>query len=124
MSIPEVWSDIHQNIATDASGAIRRSVNPEAVKTSIDNILRTRYGSRVMRPEFGCGIEDLLFTLMGKELGNEIIKEVKESIQLWEDRVDIKGVDVFQFQDQHRVDIEVRFSIYGYEKIFNTVVSF
>lgn len=121
--IPEVWSDLHQDLRTDASGRIRKVVNAEAVKTSIDNILRTRYGQRVMRPDFGSGLDDLVFSLMGNHLGDAIIKEVRESIERWEDRVDIKSVDVFQSQDQNFVRIDLKFSIYGYEDIFEMNVS-
>ena len=120
----EVWSDLHQDLRTDPSGRIRKVLNAEAVKTSIDNILRTRYGQRVMRPTFGSGLDDLVFSLMGRQLGDAIAKEVRESILRWEDRVDIKTVDVYQSQDQSYVRVNLRFSVYGYEDIFETSVSF
>lgn len=119
----EVWSDLHHEIKTDASGIIKKVINIDAVKTSLDNILRTRYGSRVMLPEFGCGLQDLLFSLMGKQLGDAILKEVQDAIQRWEDRVSIRAIDVFQNADQNQVDINIRFTIYGYDEVFQTTVS-
>lgn len=124
MSISEIWSDIHQDIETDFSGSIRKVINVEAVKTSLDNILRTRYGSRVMLPEFGCGLQDMLFSLMGEQLGERMVKETQEAIQRWDDRIRIVSIDVYQLKDQNHVDINIRFSVYGsYEDIFETTVT-
>jgi len=124
MSVSEIWSDIHHDIETDFSGSIRKVINVEAVKTSLDNILRTRYGSRVMLPEFGCGLQDMLFSLMGDKLGSRMVKEVQEAIQRWDDRIRIVAIDVYQLPDQNHVEISVRFSVYGgYEDVFETTVT-
>jgi len=42
----EVWSEIDPEIVSDGLGQIKRVINVDAVKASIDNILRTRPGER------------------------------------------------------------------------------
>jgi len=57
----EIWSDLHQSLKTDAQGSIKKVINIEAVKTSIDNILRTAKGTRVMLRNFGSDLKGMLF---------------------------------------------------------------
>lgn len=120
----EVWSDLSHELKVDASGSIKKVINEESVKTSINNILGTRYGERVMLPNFGCGLKDMLFSPMNEDLGNKMIKDVRTAIESWEDRVIINAVNVYQSQDQSSIKIEVVFQIRGYEDIFQTSVTF
>ena len=120
----EVWSDLSHELKADAFGSIKKVINEDSVKTSINNILGTRYGERVMLPNFGCGLKDMLFSPMNEDLGNKMIKDVRTAIENWEDRVIINAVNIYQSQDQSSIKIEVVFQIRGYEDIFQTSVTF
>ena len=116
----EIWSDLHHNIESDTSGGIRKVINADAVKTSIDNILKTRYGSRVMLPNFGCGLHDMLFAPMTQDLARDIVKDTKEAINRWDDRVTVNAVNVYQNVDESHVKVEVIFSVLGYDEVITT----
>lgn len=109
----DIWSDLHSSLEFDASGELRRVYNEEAVKVSIDNIIRTRLGSRVMRPDFGSGIYDYLFSPMSTTTAQRIARNIKNSIEKWDDRVIVNSVNVSQSTDYNSIKIDIWFSIKG-----------
>ena len=78
MSIPEVWSDLHPSIITDAKGAIKIVTNIDSVIGSIDNILRTNPGERLMLAEFAAGLQDLVFEPAHPENFENVANRVRE----------------------------------------------
>jgi phage baseplate assembly protein W len=83
----EIWSDLHHTLTTDSQGAIRKAVNLDSVKTSLDNILRTAKGERVMLPMFGCGLSDFLFEEMNEATFDMITDIINDEIKKWDNRV-------------------------------------
>ncbi len=76
-------------IRPDATGALRMVEDEEAVQTSIFLILSTSPGERLMRPDFGCGIDDLVFQANTTALRGEVEIRVREALLRWEQRIDI-----------------------------------
>jgi phage baseplate assembly protein W len=60
----------------------------EAVRQAIRIIISTAPGERVMRPDFGCNIHDLVFGLNGSTTRGQIANEVKRALMRWEPRID------------------------------------
>jgi len=108
-----IWSDLHHSLTFDGSGELQRAYNEEAVKVSIDNIIRTRLGSRVMRPEFGSGIYDYLFSPMSTTTAQRLARNIREAIEKWDDRVIVNSVNISQSTDYNSVKIDILFSIKG-----------
>ena len=48
-------------VGVDAYGALKTSEHEESISESIHIIMGTGIGERVMRPDFGCRIHDLVF---------------------------------------------------------------
>jgi len=48
-------------LGVDATGGIRMRSGEEDIREAVRIILGTRLGERAMRPEFGCGVNDLVF---------------------------------------------------------------
>ena len=61
---------------------------------AIHLVLGTALGERPMRPEFGCGIHDLVFDPSDSTLAGLVAHEVRASLLRWEPRVDVVDVDV------------------------------
>lgn len=116
--ISEIWSDVHSNITLDARGGIKKDVNVDAVISSIDNILRTRPGERVMLPQFGAGMSDLVFEPTDPDIYDEIEDRLKRSITTWDDRVSIDSVSFQVEADKNTVTVKMSFAIRGYDRIF------
>ena len=123
MANVEIWSDLHQSLANDNQGALKKSINVDAVKTSIDNILGTNQGERIFLPEFASRIRNMVFEPITNHLLNKLANEAREMIERWDDRVDILGVDINSQTDSNYVQITVRFNIKSYTEVFTHSVT-
>lgn len=66
----------------------------ENIRQSIYVILNTIPGERVMRPQFGCEIHELLFAPANEETAATAERYVTESLNRWEPRITVRGVYV------------------------------
>ncbi len=64
------------------------------IEQSIYIILSTSKGERVMRPDFGCGIHDLVFGAINTALITQVKQTVTEALRTFEARIDILRVEV------------------------------
>ena len=115
----EVWSDLHQSITTDVQGSIKKVINIEAVKTSIDNILRTPRGTRVMLRDFGSDLKSMLFENIDNRSVDLIEDEIKNAITTWDNRIIVNAVDFKTDADRNQVTVLIKFAIRGYDKVFS-----
>ena len=76
----------------DKEGTIRLSEYDKDIQQSIWIILSTSKGERVMRPDFGCGIHDLVFEVINTTSMAEIEASVREALGLFEPRIDVRTV--------------------------------
>lgn len=61
----------------------------ESIKQAIHIILSTAKGERVMRPDFGCGIHELVFAPNNAATRGMAEHEVREALRLWEPRIEV-----------------------------------
>ena len=64
----------------------------ECIRQSIEIILGTAIGERVMRPNFGCGIHDLIFSPNNAGTRGLAESYVSEALQRWEPRIKVQAV--------------------------------
>jgi Bacteriophage baseplate protein W len=76
------------------AGTIRLSEYEEDVRESIRIILTTSKGERVMRPDFGCGIHDLVFQVINTTTMTDIEDSVRSALAAFEARIDVVNVSV------------------------------
>ncbi len=115
----EIWSDLHQDIKVDAQGSIKKIINVESVKTSVDNILRTSRGTRVMLRDFGSDLKGVLFENMSDSMINLTADEIKKAINKWDNRVIVNAIDFKTDVDRNLVRIMLKFAIRGHDEIFS-----
>jgi phage baseplate assembly protein W len=91
----------------DRNGNVKFSELEQCVEESIYIILSTKRGERIMNPDFGCQIHDLLFednTPTTHALAEEY---VKDALTEWEGRITLLNVEVTSpAPDKIIVDIE------------------
>lgn len=81
-------------MGVDHTGSIAMTSGAGDLDRSIRVVLATAPGERLMRPDFGCRIWDLLFEpINGNTLGLMAFA-VREAISQWEPRVEVDDVDV------------------------------
>src|SRR5206468_4848883 len=71
---------------------IQMSKYEQDIKEAIMIILQTARGERLMRPEFGCGIQDFVFESMNTSSLRRIESSVSEALNLWEPRIQLTDV--------------------------------
>jgi uncharacterized protein len=76
-----------------SDGAIPLHAGDQKIQESIWLILTTAPGERVMRPDFGCGVNDLLFAANTAQTRALAVQRVQEALTRWEPRVDVLSVD-------------------------------
>jgi phage baseplate assembly protein W len=75
-------------------GGIALATGELAIERSIQIILSTAKGERRMRPEFGCGIHDLVFEPNNPTTHTLIRSRVAEALAWWEPRIEVGPQDI------------------------------
>jgi phage baseplate assembly protein W len=75
-----------------ATGGVAVAEYEADIRQSIMIILGTARGERVMRPDFGCGIHDLVFEVTDVGTITRIETEVHEAMIKYEARIELIGV--------------------------------
>ncbi len=89
-----VGSGIAFPVRTDATGSVALVSGQAEIRESVRLIVGTAYGERPMRPEFGCGIHDLVFAPSDGRTAARAAYEVRTSLERWEPRITVHDVDV------------------------------
>src|SRR5262245_2662268 len=79
-------------VRVGADGVILLAEYEESVRQAIWIVLGTAPGERLMRPDFGCGIYDLVFEINSPATEGRISHEVREALLLNEPRIDVRDV--------------------------------
>ena len=78
----------------DQSGSIALGRGADDIDASIRMAIITAPGERVMRPQFGCRIWDLLFEPINANTLGLMTEAVRDAVSQWEPRVDLEDVVV------------------------------
>src|SRR5438874_5807672 len=76
------------------TGLVESVAYEEDIRQSILLILETAPGSRLMRPNFGCGIHDLVFTSLDSTTLQLIRSSVEDAMRRCEARIEVLEVTV------------------------------
>jgi phage baseplate assembly protein W len=76
------------------SGEVAAAEYEERVRQSIWIILGTAPGERAMRPDFGCGLNELVFSVDTPAARASIADAVRDALLRWEPRIDLDDVRV------------------------------
>ncbi len=87
--------------------------NEDAIKRSVQNLVRTRVGEVFFNPRIGTRISDALFELSTDDFTNPIKMEVESVITNFEPRVLLDKVTVNSRPDSNALDIVIRYLIIG-----------
>jgi uncharacterized protein len=78
----------------EADGEIEIVVYEEDIRQAILIILRTSRRERVMRPDFGAGLDDFIFEPLSETTKQLVRQRVEESLIDWEPRIIVEEVIV------------------------------
>lgn len=94
-------------------------VNEESIKRSLKNLILTNKYERLFNPDFGCNIRKLLFENFEVTTQETLRELIEEAIKNYEPRVNLLKVDISIDEDNHRVLINIIFSILNKEDPVN-----
>lgn len=98
----------------------------EKIRQSIWIILSTAPGERQMRPDFGCGIHDLVFEPNTTALRALVKTRVREALTRWEPRIDVLDVRVETPppDERHVLLIRIDYRLRSNNAFFNLIFPF
>jgi uncharacterized protein len=97
----------------------------ESVRQAIWTILSTAPGERVMRPDFGCGIHDMVFAVNSAGTSGLVASNVREALIQWEPRIEVLRVDVLpDLANPTLLLIEIEYRVRATNNRFNLVYPF
>jgi len=109
------YSDIDIFLEKQTDGDVLRDTDYDAIKNSLWNIISTIQGSRRMLPTFAMDVHKLLFEPIDAVTAELIGNKLVESIEVWDDRVTIDGLEIQPFYDDNMYKCRMRFQILGLE---------
>jgi hypothetical protein len=126
MSKPFLGVGIGFPIEVDANGAIKLAEYEESVRQSIWIILGTAKGERMMRPDFGCGIYDLVFEMNTAATAGKVSQAVENALLLFEPRIDVLDIQVRSISDSEgeKLLISIDYQVRASNNVFNLVYPF
>ena len=80
-------------LQVDHGGALALVRGEEDVEQAIELILGTATGERPMRPEFGCGVHDLVFDAIDAAMVGRMDTAIREALDRWEPRIEVTEID-------------------------------
>jgi uncharacterized protein len=81
-------------VALSTTHGILMSSDLTNIEQSINIILGTQYGERVMRPTFGCNLKSLVFAPNNAQTAALAKQYVTDGLQSWEPRITVQSVTV------------------------------
>jgi phage baseplate assembly protein W len=111
-------------VALTHAGEIEISPGEKSIQEAIWIIIATAPGERLMRPEFGCGIHRLVFSLDDAATVGTVTEEVRLALIRWEPRIDVLGVDTEVRERGEMLLINIHYRVRSTNNFFNLVYPF
>ena len=87
--------------------------NEDAIKRSVQNLVRIQIGEVFFNDLVGTRVEQALFELATDDYVDPIKNEIETVITNFEPRVLLRAVQVNTFPDQNAIDITINYDIVG-----------
>ncbi len=99
-------------IQTNPRGEIQLVSSDLDIAQSIQIILGTHPGERVMRPTFGCRVHEMMFEPRDATTMSLIKKYVDEALQLWEPRIQVFAINTQSSDEQDgAIFVEIEYQV-------------
>ncbi len=119
------WRFVHPDMESSSEtglqfreGRLALVEDYEAVRQSIQLLLSTRPGERVMRPEYGCHLYRLIFSPNDETTAGLAIHYVRQAVGRWEPRAEIERLDAdVDAGDPTRLNLVMEYHVRGLERL-------
>lgn len=112
MTNPLVGRGWHFPPKLDQRGTVALTGDHYEIEQAIHIILGTAPGQRVMRPDFGCRIHELIFAPNSLATAGLASLYVREALGRWEPRIEVQDVEVKPDEEErNRLDIHIKYQL-------------
>jgi len=89
-------------------------ITADQIKSNIKNLLLTKKFERLMQPEFGSGIQELLFNMNDEMFADNLENNIVDTLSKWMPFVNVETINIQQpndYKDSNKVEVSVSFRI-------------
>jgi phage baseplate assembly protein W len=86
----------------------------EQAKSNLKNLLLTKKGERLMQPNFGTGLQALLFEQMDDEFETKLEETITKNVSYWLPYISIQQIDIEmtdEMKDRHIANMNIQFTV-------------
>jgi len=127
MAIPQVIRvnplDLQKNIAigvslpfgnVDTDKLFKKTFSTaEQIKSNLINLLLTNKGERVLNPNFGCGLKEILFEQIDPSTEDSIRDTIVSSVNIYVPEVTINNIEISDYNNTYTVTVVYILNITG-----------
>src|SRR5689334_7004378 len=84
-----------------AAGSVEMTSDEADIQLSLQILLSTRKGERVMEPDYGCNLDDMVFEPMTTTFKTFMRETIKTAILYYEARIDLNSIKI---DDSHETE--------------------
>ena len=111
-----LYADLRKDLAiSPVSGDITLVKDEDAVKEALVNLILTDPGERLMQPNIGGGVREMLFENLTPAVLTLIKERVTDCVKLYEPRAELIDVTVAADMDSNNVSANIQFYIRNVE---------
>src|SRR5215216_4013535 len=112
-------------VGLDEAGEVATAADAEDVRQAVRLILATGRGERVMRPDFGAGLDQFVFAPLSVATLALVRHRVEEALITWEPRIDVVEVGCEAHPGAPpRIDVTVGYRLRATNTFYNLVYPF
>jgi len=89
-------------------------ITADQIKSNIKNLLLTKRFERLMQPEFGSGMQELLFNMNDEMFADNLENTIVDTLSKWLPYVNVETINIQQsneFKDDNKVEVSVSFRV-------------
>ncbi len=108
-----------------AAGAVEVSSAFDDIRESLEILLTTRPGERIMQPKYGCSMEELLFENLNTGTKTLIKDRIRTAILYFESRIEVQSIDLDDSrQNEGVILVKIEYIVSSTNSRFNFVYPF
>lgn len=95
----------------NATGKVKMSEGETDIKESLEVLLSTEIGERIINPQYGCDLNALLFESLTLSTERELKDKIEMAILRYEPRIKTEDIDLLYFREEGKVEIHIQYVI-------------
>lgn len=111
-AFPVRWRTVREDRGNESGVEVQMTARVDDIFQSIQIVLETVMGERVMRPKFGSTVHRFVFSSINTRTKTGLEEAVRKALLLWERRITGTDVRVTEHPGHdNRLDVEVSFDV-------------